>query len=1288
MKKILIAAAVTVLCAGLFSACAGVAPNNASVTEENIIMNETGRTVIDFDGGWKFLKLTQKDGLSELAVETIDFDDSTWEDVTLPHTWNAIDGADGWSGTDEGGEHYYRGLGGYRKTYVFPSELSGKRIYMEFEGANTVTELYINQKLVGKHEGGYAAFRFDITDFIKLGEKNSIAVKVSNAPTDYIAPITNQGDFTKMGGIYRDVSIIAVEPMHIDLMDYGASGIYITPKNISTDHADIDVLVKLANDGSEKKNAAVAVDILDTDGKAVASGSAEVTVPANGKTETTITIPLDNPILWNGVQNPYLYSARVTVSDGEAKVDSLAQAFGIRTYYIDPDKGFFLNGEYLDLRGVNYHQDSFENGWAMTDEQRERDYKMMREMGCTAVRMAHYQHDSYEYDLCDRLGLTVWTEIGIVNKMSANDDLVLADGFAENAKQQLRELIRQNYNHPSIIIWGTSNELYQMSDEIFDIYTELNELANQEDDTRLISFADAQFWGRFLKLPGDAVGYNRYFGWYIDGTDGSFGRWLDDYHNNKESRGIAVTEYGGGAAISQHKDNIVWASDIDSWGERHYENYQSAMHEDIWAQFSERPYLWGKYIWCMFDFASDGRQEGDTKGQNDKGLVTRERVPKDAYYFYKSVWNDEPMLHLTEKRFTERPSLVPQIKAYSNAESVELFVDGKSMGKIYRSDLDENHSTVFVWENVQIKEDNASEIKVVATLADGSTLEDTASWTGYYVEPEVPMVNVALNKPIVYVSSEENGNSAEKINDGSASDSSRWCAASASDYPASVIIDLEKNYSISKIKVVTHKPGARAYKFTVSVSGTQDGEYTVISDHSENTDTSGYFTDMLEEPFNGRYVKIEVTGCSDTNAYPCIWELEVYEDGSAVSSGSDSSHQGSGGGEATAPTAAISAGEEDMATQFMDCFEPMPIINKLSDDCWGAEKVGSRDQDNGLEDKTMIVRSEDDAEHDYTYWDGGIIKDDRDPTGQTYYMFASRWDATTGSHYDWAKSQAIVAISTTGLYGPYEDKGLIWQDNADGKGHNIFPLKLKEDDPSGYKYAIVACETRPTEIFCSQSLDGPWTSVCQLQHQADEDIKSHGIEPKYVDTEGKSRSRFNGKNICIFIRPDGRYQAFGRDGDIALADSIAGPWTVVSEYTKEPEDKTLWDMFPSMNSEKMEDPVMWYSDGLYHCIVNSWEVKEASYLTSENGISDWTLQPGKAYTPKASFIKYTDGTVNRWTKLERPNVYIEDGKVTALTFAAIDCEKWEDKANDEHGSKIIVVPFNHDKLIRFVTGKN
>lgn len=709
--------------------------NSVKNKSDMATQNSDGRITIDFNSNWLFMKLTQKDGLSELAFESEDFDDSAWAEIFLPHTWNDIDGADGRSSKDEDGiEGYYRGLGGYRKTAFFSeSEYGGKSVFIEFEGANTVTELYVNGSFAGRHEGGYSAFRFDITPFIKLDYENVFAVKVNNAPTDYIAPITDQGDFTKMGGIYRDVKIISVSTVHIDLLDFGSSGVYITPKNISEKHADVNVLVKLSNDSTESKKVCINVNILDMDEGNAASEKREIILPANKKSQAEFVLPIENPILWNGIKNPYLYTAEIILETNEKNLDVYEQKFGIRTYRIDPENGFFLNGKYLDLRGVNYHQDSFENGWAMTNDQRERDYKMILDMGCTSVRMAHYQHNRYEYTLCDKLGLTVWTEVGIVNKMSADetDALAVSEGFSENAKQQLTELIRQNYNHPSVIVWGISNELYQMTDEIYAIYTELNELAKNEDETRLITYADAQFWGRFLDLPADVVGYNRYFGWYKDaGPADKFGEWLDLYHNTKERRPICVSEYGGGAAMSQFKDNIDWQTDIDPWGGRHYQNYQSAMHEEIWAQFAERRYLWGKYIWCMFDFASDGRQEGDTKGQNDKGLVTRGRITKDSFYFYRSVWNDEPMVHLTEKEFNVRNSLVPQIKAYSNADGAELFVNGVSQSKINRVELNKNYSTAFVWKNIKITADVQNEITVKAFFSDGTVLEDKAFWTG------------------------------------------------------------------------------------------------------------------------------------------------------------------------------------------------------------------------------------------------------------------------------------------------------------------------------------------------------------------------------------------------------------------------------------------------------------------------------------------------------------------------------------------------------------------------------
>ena len=693
-----------------------------------------GRFTESFNGDWRFLKLTKKDGLAELKVEASDFDDSEWEKVTLPHTWNDKDGCDGQAGADENAEGYYRGLGGYRKYYYFSYEnFAGKSIFLEFEGANTVSELYVNGRYVGIHRGGYSAFRFNITDFIGLDKENLIAVKVNNAPTDYIAPIGDQGDFTKMGGIYRSVKLIAVSNVHIDLSDHGSTGIYVTPKNITEESADIDIAVKLTNESGKPQSIAVKANILDAKGVTASECAVTKELSANSNGSALFSVRLSRPILWNGRENPYLYAADIILSQDGTVLDGYSQSFGIRTYNIDPEKGFFLNGKYLDLHGVCYHQDSFENGWAMTNEQRERDYSMMLDMGCNAVRMAHYQHGAYEYELCDRFGIAVWTEIGLVNKMSNDetDALAIADGFIENTKLQLTELIRQNYNHPSIIVWGISNELYQMSNEIFNIYTELNSLVRNEDKTRLITFADNQCWGKFIELPTDVMGCNKYFGWYKEAGDAEvFGTWFDDYHKNKEKKPVCVSEYGGGAAISQHKDNIDWSNDIDPWGERHYENYQSQLHERIWARLSERNYLWGKYIWCMFDFASDGRREGDTKGQNDKGLVTRERVKKDSFFFYKSVWNHEPMLHITEKRFTRRPREVPLVKVYSNAERAELFVNERSCGTVESQSLDPLYPTVFTWKNVSLDAGSENKIKTVAYLRDGSVLEDTAVWIG------------------------------------------------------------------------------------------------------------------------------------------------------------------------------------------------------------------------------------------------------------------------------------------------------------------------------------------------------------------------------------------------------------------------------------------------------------------------------------------------------------------------------------------------------------------------------
>lgn len=680
------------------------------------------RTYEYINSGWRFSKVG---GLPEGRQTEPKSDDSGWELVELPHTWNAAD-CTGVSGrAPEYSEGYYRGAGCYRRKVKLPHEqYHGKHVFIEFAGANTTTVLFVNGKKAGVHVGGYSAFRFDITKLVRPGADNQFTVYVSNATSEFVAPICDCGDFTKMGGIYRAVRLIAVDKLRIALRDNGSSGVYITAKPEADCGAEVRVLVKLENDSAEEKNATVRVTI--SGGAANIQREAKLTI-APGEASAEFSLKLPGAHLWDGVRDPFLYSAKIAVLSGGTALDGVTEQFGVREFSIDREKGFFLNGKHTPLHGVNYHQDSPRAGWAMTNKQRERDYAVMRDMGCNAVRMAHYQHSAEEYALCDKLGMCVWTEIGIIGKLCPGEpaEPQLSREFADSAMQQLTELIAQTYNHPSVMFYGMSNEIYQMSDSIHSLYEQMYDYISENGGGRAAVYADAQFWGKFCTLPADAVGYNRYFGWYKEaGSVEQFREWFDKAHE-EQTRPLCISEYGGGGAISQHKDNVNWLTDIDPNGERHYENYQSRLHEQIWAQIGSLDYLWAKLIWCMFDFPAAGRREGDTAGINDKGLCTRERVPKDAYWFYRSVWNSEKTCRLTEKRFTERPANVPEVRAYSNAERTELLLNGNSLG--FGKVPDNRLPTVFVWKDVKLRP-GKNDLLLRAFYSDGTVLEDGASW--------------------------------------------------------------------------------------------------------------------------------------------------------------------------------------------------------------------------------------------------------------------------------------------------------------------------------------------------------------------------------------------------------------------------------------------------------------------------------------------------------------------------------------------------------------------------------
>jgi len=692
-------------------------------------LNPCSMLSLDMDSQWKFSKIGSAEEEVSAAVLP-EYDDSQYESVSLPHTWNAEDGADGWQTTDDDGNSYYRGNGIYRRELTLQRETwEQKRIFLSFEGANTITTVYMNGKKVGSHEGGYSGFRFDITEDILWDQANVIAVLVNNSRTTYIAPLDGEGDFTKFGGIYRDVSLLGVDDVSIDLKKNGSDGV-LASTYLSDDYGKgtVNVCTSLRNEGGNEKQVRIISVLKDKEGREVTRAGVSAVIKPKDSGDVKYPLAVEKPHLWNGVKDPYLYTLDTYLLSEGKVLETVTAEIGFRQYDVQKNQ-FYLNGKPYDIHGVNYHQDSIANGWAMTDQERDADYAMMRDMGVTAVRMAHYQHDPYEYQICDRLGLIVYTEIPLINRTKSKEFTVDWRLFTENTKQQLTELICQNYNHPSICFWGISNELYDTDKETSNLYTELCGLASSLDGTRKTIYADNQAYPAYVKrsAKADLVGYNRYDGWYYTELGGTC-KWIAD-HQKSDDRPSCISEYGAGAAVTQHMDQPT-QEDITPNGKVHYEEYQAIYHEEAWKDIVTSKNIWGEFIWCMFDFASDSREEGDTKGQNDKGLVTRDRqTKKDAYYFYKSVWNDEKMVHITSSRYHERPCNVPELKVYSNADTVELFVNGVSVGT-QKGSSEDGKSTVFTWNNVALSQDEENIVKAVATYSDGSQKEDSVIWTG------------------------------------------------------------------------------------------------------------------------------------------------------------------------------------------------------------------------------------------------------------------------------------------------------------------------------------------------------------------------------------------------------------------------------------------------------------------------------------------------------------------------------------------------------------------------------
>ncbi|MBO6154400.1 MAG: glycoside hydrolase family 2 protein [Lachnospiraceae bacterium] len=590
------------------------------------------RKILEFSKGWKFTK----DVTDGAAVG------AKWDEVDLPHTWNNVDGQDG-------GNDYYRGTCMYAKKFTRPEITSGQRVIIEFLGAALSAKVSFNNKELTNHEDGFSTFRVDVTDYLE--DENVIMVAVDNSATDRIYP--QKADFTFYGGIYRDVNMIIVEENHFEIIKDGTTGIKITP------------VVNL-----ESKSAEIKCEAWTVGGDKVAFTVGDLTAEADvNNGYASCNIHMENIHLWDGINDPYLYDVQAKLIVGSEATDEVSTRIGLRKYEFDTERGFILNGREYPLRGVSRHQDRAGVGNAITQAMHDEDMEIIKEIGANTIRLAHYQHAQYFYDLCDENGMIVWAEIPFITQFMPN-------GY-DNTILQMRELITQCYHHPSIICWGLSNEITasgSITDELYANHKALNDLCHEMDETRVTTMAHA-----FMLEPEDKLiemadlgSYNLYYGWYLGELEEN-DEFFDDYHKNYPNRIIGFSEYGADA-------NPAFQSSNPEKGD-YTETYQCVYHEHILKCINERPFLWATHVWNMFDFAADGRDEGGKNGQNQKGLVTMDRkLKKDAFYLYKANWNKtDKFVHLCGSRYKDRVEAETEVKVYSNLDKVTLFLDGNEV---------------------------------------------------------------------------------------------------------------------------------------------------------------------------------------------------------------------------------------------------------------------------------------------------------------------------------------------------------------------------------------------------------------------------------------------------------------------------------------------------------------------------------------------------------------------------------------------------------------------------------
>jgi len=660
----------------------------------------TSRWSIPFNDNWQFKKdETRRDvALSELK----------WSLVQIPHTWNATD--------IQSGNGFYAGDAFYRKELFADQAWKEKRVFIRFEGVGSVAQLYVNDKLIGQHKGSFSAFAFDISYALDYGKKNTIEVRVNNQEREDVIPINNRL-FPIYGGIYRPVSLIITNKINIAVIDYASPGIYIKQKNVSSELADIQVLAKIENKQEQPKVLTLSTTVYDEDKKIVKQFDEKINVKPQGMQQFLSSFTLSKPHLWKAKNDPYLYNLVTRIKDGNEILDEVSQPLGVRKFELKPGLGFFLNNEPYRLFGVCRHQDFLGKGNALSNEQHAEDLNLIREIGATSIRFAHYQQAEYLYSKCDSIGFVIWAEIPFVNAVSGKE--------SDNAKQQLTELIRQNFNHPSIYVWGVHNEVYGKTpgDYTAVLTRELNDIVKTEDPDRYsASVSGYGEMNRPTNLNTDIQGMNRYYGWY-EGKAPDLEEWVKGLENRYPDNLVMLTEYGAEANINQNQEDLGDSIPLSN-GQSFPENYQTRLHEIQWGIIEKHPYLGASFVWNMFDFAVPLWSNGSVPARNMKGLVTFDRKQKkDAFYWYKANWNKEPMVYISDRRMDKRKNAITNITVYCNAGQPTLYLNGTKI-TTFKQGTTRVH---FIFENVKLKK-GVNVIKAVGQ-SENKTIEDSVKWS-------------------------------------------------------------------------------------------------------------------------------------------------------------------------------------------------------------------------------------------------------------------------------------------------------------------------------------------------------------------------------------------------------------------------------------------------------------------------------------------------------------------------------------------------------------------------------